>query len=144
MTENILLLIIGGAIAIIGTVAGGILQHILEQRREKEERFFAAKKQAYAKVVSGISTSFFKAGDLSLNQQDFLTEMRIRMGEVFGEARLLGTKEIEEKLRNYYSCAVRLHEQNLDPSDPSSLNGELGRLGREIEEAMRLDLQIRK
>ena|SRR5688572_2778925 len=146
MSDEIILAIVVGALTLVGTVAGIIISHILERSRRNKELLFQARKETFSKIIAGLSSSFFLEGDDivgALKNPIFKTRMRLRIGELFGPGRLLGSSYLSEKLRDLYDLEVEIWDVLDTDKDMTEINKKRADLALEVEALMREEMGIK-
>ncbi len=137
-----MLLVIG---PIAGTIIGVAYASRLESRRRKEVFAYETKKKAYVDFITAVATDFILDDDSMvqlLSDSHYSTKMKIRMGRVFGPARLASNQKLTEKIRKFSDLRFSMlnmvdHDQNTDV-----ISQQAADLGREIEQDMKSDLGL--
>ena len=132
-------LILGATLALIGTVIGSIVTYFLDRSNNKRELLLQAKKEVYSKIIAGINSSYIYEKDnlpALLSDPNYKTKMKIRVGKLFSQGRLLADKGLSDKLRELFNLECKTWD---DPNHPAP-DLERVKVAHEIEDLMKREI----
>lgn len=139
MTSDHLISVFGIVGALVGVVIGALLNHFLENNRNKNSLMLEKKIEVYSNILVKLNTVF---QDEKINLGlDALSkyEIQMKVSKTLTEGRLLAGKELEEKLRDYHDVAMSFWENT--SKEPYS---NMSKLVMEIEQLMRIEVGQKK
>ena len=145
MSKQIQSNIIIGIFTLAGTFGGIFITHFLECKRRKEELLFQEKKKTYAEILVGMSSSFLPEGkDLKeiLGDSFFETKVRLKVGNLLSQGRLLANSLLSNKFREFYDCEMNIWDSVSKDINTDELSKKRASLVRDIEVLMRKELKI--
>lgn len=130
--------------ALGGVIVGALINHFLERRRNKEQMLFQARKDTYTKILVGMNSSFVpKDGmDVFIADPNFNSKIRLEIGELLSQGRLLAGETLSEKFRILYDYEMEIWKAVDNDVDTADMTNKRGLLAREIEALMKRELGV--
>ncbi len=119
---------------IIYLLVGSVFGFYFSRKRDREQMVFNKKLLIYSGIIEELSKYHY-----ILEHPDKDNKFREKLISLFSPARLIGSKELETELREYFSLVVEYFE-TLDEKTKKDLMGKISETAMEIEQIMRGEL----
>ncbi len=142
MTQEVGLLVTGSLLTLIGTIVGSIVTYFLDMSRAREESLMQSKKEIYGKIIAAMAGAYVYEEDFnSPTIKQLPSKIKIRVGKLFSQGRLLAGKDLSSKLKELYHCeSKKLDNISLNKDNDASLIQERNRLVEEVETLMKKEI----
>jgi|GEM_PF-3554802 len=146
MSDEVSGQIVAGLLTSFGFLVGTLVTHFLDRQRKKEEILLNAKKDVYSKILVGMSSSFMENPSNfveELSDKNFRSKIIMRAGELLTQGRLLSSKTLSDKLRDFFKLEQGIWDNLEKDGDMTNPNTSRATLVYEIEVLMKKELGVR-